>query len=381
MTGLAALLLLAALWLTIWSYLLYPAWIRRLAARRIASTGAPPAPAPSAEVIVSAADEEGPIGDRVRNLLEQEYAGPYGVAVGCDGCADRTAERAAAAAAGDRRVRVVEFASRRGKASVLNDLVSTSAAEVLVFTDANTRFEPGAVAALAGALARPETGAACGRLVLEAPGGGATPETVFWDRETRLKEAEGRLGVCLGANGAIYAARRSAVESLEADTTAFDDFLIPARIARRGLEVVFVAGAVARETAPPGAREELRRRFRIGVGAGQVLRRERWLWSPRRGLLAFAFLSRKAARWLAPALLLLSLAASLASPALRPFGTAALAAAALSLLLLPARHLPPGPLGRFYYFAVINLALGAGVLFGLFGYRRPAWKVPAGPLP
>jgi hypothetical protein len=29
--------------------------------------------------------------------------------------------------------------------------------------------------------------------------------------------------------------------------------------------------------------------------------------------------------------------------------------------------------GRLYYFGVINLALAAGVVAGLVGYRRPAW--------
>jgi hypothetical protein len=59
-------------------------------------------------------------------------------------------------------------------------------------------------------MAGEDVGAVCGRLILESPAGGTTPETVFWDRETRMKEAEGRLGICLGANGAIYAAPRTA---------------------------------------------------------------------------------------------------------------------------------------------------------------------------
>jgi cellulose synthase/poly-beta-1,6-N-acetylglucosamine synthase-like glycosyltransferase len=377
MTELAVGLLLSAAWLAVWSYVLYPPWIRLLSARRPprpVSTGGPP----SVEVLVAAADEETVIGERVRNLLEQQVGATYSVAIGCDGCTDATAARAREAAAGDPRVRVVEFPARRGKASVLNDLVASAPVEVIVFTDANTRFDPGAVASLSEAMANPAVGAACGRLILEAADGRATPESVFWVWETRSKEAEGRLGVCLGANGAIYAARRASVQPLPADT-AMDDFLIPARIAARGEEVVFAPDAVAREGFPAGVREEFSRRFRIGIGAGQVLRRERWLWSFRRPMVAFVFFSRKAARWLSPVGTLLALLAALGSRALFPWALAGLGAAALLAL---SAHWPIGRGGvrsRLYYFSVINLALAAGVLAGLLGYRRPAWKTTRSP--
>jgi len=376
-TALAALLGLLAVWLAIWSYVLYPAWIRRLAARRPErSATPPPARAPSVEVLVSAADEEEHIAARVRNLREQQLAGALGIAIGCDGCTDRTAERAREAASGDPRVRVLEFSPRRGKASVVNDLVATSTAELLVFTDANTSFEPGAVASLARALEAPGVGAACGRLVLEGRDGGPTAETLFWDRETRLKEAEGRLGVCLGANGAIYAARRAAVEPLPSHS-ALDDFVIPARIASSGSDVVFAGGAVARETLPENVGREVARRFRIGAGAGQILIGERWLWSRRRPLVALVYSSRKVARWLAPVAALGCAAAAAASVPLRPAGLAALTAAGLLLLSarLPLR--PRGAIARLYYFGVINVALALGVLAGLAGYRRPAWRPAA----
>jgi cellulose synthase/poly-beta-1,6-N-acetylglucosamine synthase-like glycosyltransferase len=262
-------------------------------------------------------------------------------------------------------VSVTEFPSRRGKASVLNDLVAASSADVLVFTDANTAFEPGAIAALCRALAPERVGAACGTLVLRAVDAAGLPEEEFWDRETRLKELEGSLGLCLGANGAIYAAKRAAVTPLRADTTSMDDFLIPLGILRRGGEVVFVREAVAFEPAGRTARAESSRRFRIGVGAGQVLRRERWLWNvPGHPLLSMIFFSRKAARWLAPVVFLAAIAAALASSELRlPAGVAL----AVFLLVL-------GLARRPYYFAVINLSLAAGVVAGLLGYSRPAWK-------
>ncbi|MDQ6893401.1 MAG: glycosyltransferase [Acidobacteriota bacterium] len=373
MTAAAVVLLAISLVLAAWSYLGYPAWIRA----RAAATPAPvphPASSTSVAVLVSAADEERVIGARVDNLLAQDAPGPYRILIGCDGSRDATARTARAA--GDERVHVIEFPFRRGKASVLNELIASTDAEILVFTDANTAFDPGAVRALCDALADPRAGAACGRLILETgDNAAATPEALFWDRETSVKEAEGRLGICLGANGAIYAARRSDAAPIPADTTSMDDFLIPLGAARRGRSIVFALEAVAREAAARTVAAEASRRFRIGIGAGQVLRRERWLWNfRRRGLLAVSFFSRKVARWLAPLLLLLAAAAALKSPSLRTAGAALLAACALALLSLPLGLPSRGPAGRLYYFAVINLALASGVAAGLVGYRRPVWK-------
>ena len=272
-------------------------------------------------------------------------------------------------------MRVVEFPERRGKAAVVNDLVRGSTADLLVFTDANTRFEPGAVAALARAFGDPGVGAACGRLLFErAPGARETPESDFWDRETRMKEAEGALGICLGANGAIYAARRTLVLPLPQDTTSMDDFLIPVRVAREGRRIVFAGDAVAREDTARDVQAEVSRRVRIGIGAGQVLRRERWLYAAgAHPLLTLAFLSRKAARWLAPLLALAAAFAALFSPPLAPFGAAALAGAGLLLAVARGKPRLAGPAGRLYYFGVLNVALALGVAAGLAGYARPVW--------
>ncbi len=374
MTALTAGLALASLLLFAWSYGVYPALVLRLA-RRSGSSGESPGSAvpASVEVIISAADEEDVIAGRVANLLGDKSVGS--IAIGCDGCADRTAERARNAAR-PAAVRIVEFAARRGKASVLNDLVRTSTADILVFTDANTRFDRDAVSRLTRAFANPAVGAVCGRLVFETGAGArATPESALWDLETRSKEAEGRLGVCVGANGAIYAVRRELVVALPEDTTSMDDFLIPVRVARYGGKVVFAGDAVAREDAARDVAAETARRLRIGIGAGQVLRREPWLWNfPSHPLLTLAFASRKAARWLAPLLALAAAVAALGVPAWRAAGAAVLVLALASLVASRARPRLHGMAGRLYYFGVLNVALALGVAAGLCGYARPVWK-------
>ena len=369
----SALLLVGSGALLAWSYLAYPFVIRRLAERASAPSAASVGGAalPTVEVVISAADEESVIAHRVENLLAQET--PPRVSIGCDGCADATAARARAA--GGDRVTVVEFPERRGKAAVLNDLVRSSRADVLVFTDANTRFEREAVRQLLLRFENSSVGAVCGRLLLDRGSSVGSAEAAFWDRETLLKEAEGRLGLCLGANGAIYAARRELVQPLSPDTTSMDDFLIPARIAKEGRAVVFAADAIAREAAGRDVPTEMARRLRIGIGAGQVLRRERWLFDFRRhGRLSLVFFSRKAARWLAPVLAIAGLLVGLGDSRLAGPAGAALALVLVAVALARTRPRLSGGAGTLYYFLVINVALAAGVVAGLVGYRRPAWR-------
>lgn len=371
MTAFASVLLVLALVLVLWSYLFYPALVIRLASRTAPRTATLPV-APLVEVLISAFNEQETIGPRIENLVAQQYPGRLMVSIGCDGCRDWTAIRAREV--GGERVRVGEFAERRGKAAVLNELVRRSEGEILVFTDANSEFARDAVTRIVAPFADPDVGAVCGRLKLEHPNGSDSPETEFWNQEMRLKEAEGKLGVCLGGNGAIYAARRELIRPIPAGS-AMDDFLIPAYIARQGKRVVFAGDAVAREPAAPTVRDEMARRFRIGVGAGQVLRSETWLFDSRRHpRLTLAFVSRKVARWLAPVVFLAATFAALGSAALRPFAVGVLIAAAVAVLAARAVGSVRGVAGRLYYFGVINLALAAGIVPGLLGFRRAIWN-------
>jgi len=292
--------------------------------------------------------------------------------VGCDGCTDRTAEIARQAGRG--RARVVELAPRQGKASVLARLVPSAPGEVVVLTDANTSFEPGAIRALARRFRDPSVGAVVGRLRLRTRDGGG--EGLYWAYETFLKYLEGKLGCVLGANGGLYAIRRILFPAIPADTIT-DDFVIPLRIAVRGWRVPYEPTAVAHEDAPDDPVAEFGRRARIGAGNWQALARLPDLLDPRSGFVAFAFVSHKLLRWAAPFLLALALLASFAG-ATTPGAWACrilLVAQVAFYTLAAAGERGAGAPGRTArYFVTMNAALAVGWWRFARGTQRAAWR-------
>src|SRR5215212_7041914 len=120
---------------------------------------------PFVSVLIVAHDEEAVIAERVRNALALEYPSHrMEIVIASDGSVDRTAD--VAAAIGGARVRVVEFATRRGKAAVLNLVIPGLRGEIVVLSDANTFFDPAAARRFVAWFRDHTVGVVVGRLVL-----------------------------------------------------------------------------------------------------------------------------------------------------------------------------------------------------------------------
>ena len=280
---------------------------------------------PSVSIVVTAHNEADQIPARMANLLALDYPSDrVEVVVASDGSTDATVERA-------RRyercgVTVRPFATRRGKAAVLNAVVPDLRSDLVLFADARQRFDRGTLRALVENFADPTVGAVSGELVLTA-GAGAAPAAqgtaFYWRYEKFIRSTEGRADSTVGATGAIYAIRRELFEPIP-DDTILDDVLIPLRIARKGLRVLFEPGARAYDCATT-ARQEFVRKARTTAGTFQLFARERWLFNPLRNRLWFETMSHKALRLALPALHAALLLATLAL-ASQPFHQWVLAA-------------------------------------------------------
>jgi cellulose synthase/poly-beta-1,6-N-acetylglucosamine synthase-like glycosyltransferase len=263
---------------------------------------------PRVAVVISAFNEERHIRQRIDNILSLDYPHDlYRAYIGSDGSRDRTGDILRDCM--DPRVEPLVFEQNRGKASVLNDIVGRVSEPIVVFSDANTFFDKHALRRLVAHFADPRVGCVSGELRLIGSGGD-NQDSLYWRIEQLLKFFEARIRGLLGANGAIYAIRRSLWRPLARDTIC-DDFCIAMNVSAARRRLVYEPAAWAEEETPQEISDEYQRRVRIGIGNLQALvRHPEYLWRTSAGT-AFAYVSHKVLRWLAPHLLIVGLLASL----------------------------------------------------------------------
>ncbi len=375
----ASAVLMTSVMLVVYSYVLYPLLLILIGSfYRDRTFGKVPDTLPAVTVVIAAYNEAECIQDRIANLLSLDYPpDKLKIVVGDDGSVDETPLILKQIA--NERVISKCFETNRGKASVLNDLISDvrgsrDGTQVLVLTDANTHFEHDAVKNLVRHFDSAEVGAVCGELKLE--GSQYNQDGVYWRYEQFLKKREARAGGLLGANGAIYAIRPELYEPLPEDTLV-DDFTIVMKISLKGNDVIYDDSAVARETVAPSVRDEYARRVRIGAGNFQAFSRLPGALHPRHGMLTFSYVSHKVLRWFTPLLVLaagLSLAAlSLSSPTYLALLLVSLSLVAASLVLA---RLQSGWVGfrLLGLWVVMNVALLQGLIVFLRGIEDGSWQ-------
>ena len=320
--------------LVVWTQLGYAlalAALARLLPRR-ERRGPAPGALPVFSLIVAAHDEQAVIEAKVANALELDYPRELlEVIVACDGCTDRTAEKARAAGAD-----LVLELPRGGKIRAQDAAVERARGELVAFSDANAIWQRDAARKLAAAFADPRVGYACGQVcfVQAVPGrGGGNQEGVYWRYELALRGLESRLSSITAGNGAIYATRRDAY--IVVDPVMGHDLSLPFNIVKRGMRAVYVPEALANEKMVPTIEGEFARKRRMMSHTWPILLRGGML-SPRGYPPGYAamIVSHRLLRYATPILHAVALAANVALLALTSGATQDLYIATLAVQLL-----------------------------------------------
>jgi cellulose synthase/poly-beta-1,6-N-acetylglucosamine synthase-like glycosyltransferase len=360
-------------------YVVYPAVLWLLAFWRRPRRYADPAGWPDATLIICAYNEAKVIGGKLDNSLALDYPADKLEILVISDCSDDGTDDIAASFA-ERGVRLHRVSERGGKTAAQNAAVRLARGGFLVFSDANSLYDPGALKALMRPFTDPKVGCVCGELHYTNPNeaGAAKGEGVYWRYEQLLKRGESRLSSLVGANGSIYAMRYELFDEL--GPNIISDFIMPIRIWRKRYKVVYAPQAVAYESSGESFSVEFRRRTRI------IARSLYGLWSEvgalnplRYGFFSFQLLSHKLLRWLAPLFLILAFVTNGLLVAHEPYGIF-FAAQAVFYALALVGNLAPGSLGRiglFYipaYFCAINFGALVGLWRFVSGERFKVWQ-------
>jgi glycosyl transferase family 2 len=333
-----------------------------------------PAPAePHVSLIVAAHREAEVIAGRVANARALDWpADRLEVIVACDGSPDATPQRAREAGAD-----LVLELPWGGKVRAQDAAVERAAGELLAFSDANARWEPGALRALAARFADERVGYACGRVRFVGDDG-TNQEGLYWRYEMAIRGLESRLSSVTAGNGAIYAVRPQAY--VRVDPVMGHDLSLPFTLVKRGWRAVDEPGARATEKMVPSIEGEFARKRRMMSHAWPIVLRG-GLLSPRGypPLYALMIASHRVLRYAAPGLHLTALAAA-AADARRSRSARAALAAQLALLGAAAAggrvRARPLLVARYYVLTTASIAAG---LWDHLRHGTPAgWSPPEG---
>lgn len=330
---------------------------------------------PSVTMIIPVHNEEEVIRGKLENVSTLRYGGPFNFIVVSDStdATDKIVEEESG-----EMTRLISLNERRGKSYAINQAVIQATGEILVFSDANTLYQPRAVEKLVHPLADDGVGCSTGNLRL-VDSSGKTIETTYWRYELWLRRLESKLGTTVSVNGGLLSMRRSDFQPLP-ESTLTDDSVLALRELSKGNSIAFVEDAVGTETTAGSLDREFSRRIRIGAGNYQTLTRFVHLLNPKYGVSALQFFSHKVLRWLAPFLLVvLFLASGAHATATEAVASSVLFVSQVIFYLLAAVGISIKELRSHKlfsipaYFVWMNVALAIGCWRFLTGHTIDIW--------
>ncbi|MGF2735002.1 glycosyltransferase family 2 protein [Marinobacter sp. DUT-1] len=365
-------------------YIGYPMLAKVMASYVAAPVRKDDSETPEVSVLIAAYNEAADIEATLRNKLALDYP-PDRLEIlvisdesddGTDDIVRRVAEETTVP------VRLFRQTPRQGKTAGLNTLISHATGEILLFSDANSQWEPGALRHLVSNFHDPDVGYVTGKMVYVNDDGSMMGDgcSAYMKYENWLREQETRTGSIVGVDGGVDAMRKVLYQPLSPDQ--LPDFVQPLKVVEQGYRVVFEPRALLKEPVLNDSGSEFSMRVRVSLRALWALKDMAALMNPLRyGFFAVQLISHKLLRYLAfIPLAVFTLATLLLMPKGGIYPLAFLGLVALYGLAWIGRKNESegrnfGPLYSVpYYFLLLNVASLKAVMAFLRGEKRVVWK-------
>ncbi len=337
---------------------------------------------PSVAVIVAVHNEEAALPAKLENCLGLRYPPDrLRVVVASDGSTDGTVRVAEGFARKYRNVHVLAQKERLGKTVAQNAAVKLCRDDVILFSDADTKFDGRFLERLIVPFSDRSVGCVTGALVWANPGESAVAAggDLYWRYEHFMWRLESHLGLLAWGSGACLAVRRGLFAPMEAQYG--EDCVVPLDVVSRGYRVAFQPEAVAHETHIAHARAEMRARARMTLRSfAGTMSRKRLLNPVRFPGIAWSIASHKVLRWLTPYFLLLILVANVVLVGRSSLYRLTLVPQIIFYVsgaigyILDRYRLRVPLISTIYAFCLMNLGVSVGVAHALLGRRILAYR-------
>ena len=261
---------------------------------------------PEVALVIAAYNEEDCIEKKIKESLDLDYPKEkLKVYVVSDASSDKTDDIVNSFE--NDRVQLIRIEGRLGKTEARNRAIRLLKEEIIVFSDATTKYSPKAIKEMMENFADPEVGMVTGKLIYEIPEGSTMGrgQGLFWKYENLIKTAQTKLGTLTGSLGCMTAFRRELYTELPPNI--IEDFTGPQLIIQKGYRVVFEKDALCFEDATLNSPQEWKMRVRVIRGGMTGLLFVRKILNPiKYPLVSFQLFSHKILRWLVPVFALLA---------------------------------------------------------------------------
>ena len=261
-------LLIAFLFFALYSYLVYPMllilistlyinpWKKKNCSFKVS-------------IIISAYNEETVIAQKLYNSLDLDYPpDKLEVIVSSDGSTDET--ESIVRGFQNQNVVLKSF-SRIGKTACLNRVVPKAEGDIILFTDANSMFPNDLLKKMVPNFYDLQIGLVTGSTKYRSDDGSEASIGTYSRLEHWTRAKESVISSCVGADGAVFAMRKSLYQPLLEDD--INDFVIPLNVIRCGKRVVSDPNVFCIENSKNTASLNYRRQVRITTRTLWALKR------------------------------------------------------------------------------------------------------------
>ncbi|MCJ7632297.1 glycosyltransferase family 2 protein [Candidatus Bathyarchaeota archaeon] len=332
---------------------------------------------PKVSLIVSAYNEGSVIEKKIHNSLALNYPRELlEIVVVSDGSNDET--NGIVSRYSHQGIILRHYEGRIGKTACLNKTIPLTKGDILIFSDANSMYEPNAVKELARHFSSGETGFVTGwtRYVSEKGEKIADAIGIHSRIEILIKKLESRVSSCVSADGAIFSIRKKLYEPLK--DFDINDFVIPLNIIRKGYRGTFEQKACCIEGFRGSFDEEFDRQVRITNRTLRALFNHVDMMNPFKfGLFSFSLISHKLFKFLVPVSAVTLLVANITLITHGSIYTFMFAGQLAFYLLAGLKHsnLRDGKLiSLSYAFIIVNVAILLGWIKYFRGEQYITWS-------